>query len=266
MAVEPLIEPVASTAQFVERWLQPPNFRISPELFQPDFEFPSALEVLDRLRKDDATKVTFLGDEEAATRTVRAMTFRRASLDEIAAWPFRLVHFELSRFYDDFLSGFQESVMIPWRVFLTELGFTWQRCYPILFMSTGGCSSTYHVDNSHGLVWQVHGVKNFHSFLEPERYAPVESAVLGRIAGESSPAHDEKDRLSLRMSPGDLVWSHALTPHWVVADSPVTLSLNISHGGLARAGRFSERDSALRRHWDDHPGQAWLSGLRNAHY
>ncbi|MFF6806006.1 hypothetical protein [Streptomyces sp. NPDC012616] len=256
---------VTTTEEFTQLWRTPPNFRLAPSLFQPEFAFPTTLDVLDRLRHDEGTKVTLLG-QDPAVRTARALAFRRAPLDEVASWPFRLVHFDLKRFYADFLTGFQRQVMIPWRLFLTGLGFTWHRCYPVLFMSTAGCSSTYHVDNSHGLVWQVRGTKTFHSFRDPERHAPVDAAVLGEISSETSPPHDGVDRLSFSMGPGDLVWSHVLTPHWVTAESPLTLSINFSHGGLAMGGQYSDRDRALREHWDAHPEQAWLSDLRNVRY
>lgn len=266
MTVDSLTELPVDAQQFVERWHQPPNFRLSSNMLRTSFAFPDALEVLERVRADPATRVTVLGSADTATRTARAMAFRRAPLEEVATWPFRLVHFDLRCFYDDFLRDFQEQVMIPWRVFLARSGFTWHRCYPVLFMSTAGCSSTYHVDSSNGLVWQIHGVKTFHSFLDPQRHAPVQAAVRGEIAAEDSPPHADSERLSLRMEPGDLVWSHALTPHWVTAESALTLSMNISHGGLARSGRFSGREHELRRHWDDFPALPWQSDLRNIRY
>ncbi|MEU3096483.1 hypothetical protein ABZ690_17200 [Streptomyces sp. NPDC006967] len=259
-------EVVATGTRFVERWRRAPNFPISSALFRPEFRFPDALEVLDFLRKDDRTRVTLLGEESQAIRTARTLAFRNAPLEEVAAWPFRLVHFDLHRFYGSFLQGFQEQVMIPWRVLLSSLGFTWQRCYPILFMSSQGCSSTYHVDNSHGLVWQVEGTKRFHSFHEAQRFAPVEAAVQGRITSERPPPYEPEDLHHMLMAPGDLLWNHILTPHWVTAESPLTVSVNISHGGLTHQGRLAEREVALRRHWDEHPAEPWTSGLRHVRY
>jgi hypothetical protein len=259
-------EVVRTVAAFTERWHEPPNFQFSPELFRPTFAIAPCEEVLDVLRRDERTRITVLGDEPHAVRTSRSAMFRTAPLEQVTQWPFRLVNFDLWGHYDGLLRGFQEQVMTPWRLFLTGLGFTWHRCYPVLFISSGGCSSTYHVDNSHGLVWQVEGTKRFHSFREPGRYAPTDAAVHGEVSGEHPPPHPEDDLAAMDMHPGDLLWSHVLTPHWVRAESPLTLSINFSHGGLQHRGRFAPRETALRRHWDEHPAEPWTTGLRQGRY
>jgi hypothetical protein len=65
---------VTTTEEFTQLWRTPPNFRLAPSLFQPEFAFPATLEVLDRLRHDEATKVTLLG-QDPAVRTARALAF-----------------------------------------------------------------------------------------------------------------------------------------------------------------------------------------------
>ncbi|WP_187144858.1 MULTISPECIES: hypothetical protein [unclassified Streptomyces] len=37
-------------------------------------------------------------------------------------------------------------------------------------------------------------------------------------------------------------------------------------GGLCHQGCYAAREIALRRHWDEHPEQAWLTDLRNTRY
>ncbi|WP_340560175.1 hypothetical protein [Streptomyces sp. GSL17-111] len=196
----------------------------------------------------------------------RTAAFRTAPIEEIAAWPFRLVHFNLSRFYDDLLHGFHDEVMIPWRTHLCERGFTWQRLAPILFLSTEGAASTYHNDNSHGLVWQVHGSKTFHSYRDPDQRLSAEAAVIGETTGEDPPEHDPADRQSVTMLPGEQLWSHALTPHWVTTESGLAMSVTLSHGGLCRQGHYSERELALRSYWDKNPDEAWTHDLSNVRY
>ncbi len=257
---------VETEAEFTSRWYTPPNFRVAGKLAPFRRRFPSVHEVLDTLRQDPETRVTFLGTSDPAVRTARSLTFRTAPLDEITTWPFRLVHFNLSRFYGDLLRDFQAQVMIPWRTFLSAQGFTWQRCAPTLFISTHGGSSTYHADNSHGLVWQIEGTKTFHSYLDPDLAAPVTAAISGEITAEHPPRHDRRQRQSIRMGAGDLLWSHLLTPHWVSSESRIAMSLTISHGGLCHQGRYAPREVALRRHWDAHPDEPWRTDLRNARY
>jgi hypothetical protein len=68
------------------------------------------------------------------------------------------------------------------------------------------------------------------------------------------------------MEPGDRLWSHALTPHWVTTESPLTMSVTLAHGGLCHQGRFSGRELALRAYWDSHPDEAWTHDHRNVRY
>lgn len=248
------------------RWHTPPNFRLSAGLTPFMKVFPDFLEVLEVVRRDPETRITFLGTTDPAVRTARSLAFRAAPLDEVTTWPFRLVHFNLSRFYSDLLRDFQAQIMIPWRTFLSSQGFTWQRCAPALFISTRGASSTYHADNSHGLVWQIEGTKTFHSYLAPDTTTPVGAAISGEITAERPPAHAAAGCQSIRMQPGDLLWSHVLTPHWVTGETPLAMSLTISHGGLCQQGRYAPRDVALRQHWDAQPDEPWLTDLRNTRY
>lgn len=251
--------------EFRARWHTPPNFRLSGELAPLVKVFPNSLDVLEAVRKDPETRITFLETADRAMRTARSLAFRTAPLDEVTTWPFRLVHFNLSRFYDGLLREFQAQVMIPWRTFLSSQGFTWQRCAPALFISTGGASSTYHADSSHGLVWQIEGAKTFHSYLDPDAVVPVDAAISGEITAEHPPPH-AADCQSIRMEPGDLLWSHVLTPHWVSGETPLAMSLTISHGGLCHQGQYATREVALRQHWDRHPEEPWLNDLRNTRY
>lgn len=257
---------VETVEQFTARWRKPPNFRIVSELLPFERSFPEARQVLEAIRHDAETRVTILGADDPAIRTARSLAFRTAPLDEVTTWPFRLAHFNLTRLYDGLLRDFQTQIMIPWRTLLSSIGFTWLRCAPVLFISTGGTSSTYHADNSHGLVWQIEGTKTFHSYLDPDQAAPADSATNGGITAEHPPPHDSADRQSLVMQPGDLLWSHVLTPHWVSAQSPLTMSLTLSHGGLCHQGLYAQREAALREHWDAHPREPWLTDLRNTRY
>ncbi|MFE6397531.1 hypothetical protein [Streptomyces alboflavus] len=254
---------ITTPDDFALRWRKPPNFPLEVAF---DYTFLPAIDILGHVRRDEEVRFTILGDDDWQVRMDRTAAFRTAPIEEVVTWSFRLVHFNLSRIYDDLLHGFQEEVMIPWRTHLSALGFTWQRLAPILFLSTRGATSTYHNDNSHGLVWQVHGTKTFHSYLDPDQHLSAEAAVIGETTGEDPPAHDPADRQSAPMRAGDQLWSHALTPHWVTTTSALAMSITLSHGGLCHQGRFSERELALRAYWDKNPGEAWTHDLRNIRY
>ncbi|MFF9980399.1 hypothetical protein [Streptomyces erythrochromogenes] len=254
---------VTDPDDFSTHWRKPPNFRMQVPF---DYLFVPAIDILDHIRRDDEVRFTVLGEDDWAVRMERTAAFRTAPVEEIVTWPFRLVHFNLARFYGEILTGFQDEVMVPWRTYLSSQGFTWQRCAPILFLSTEGAASTYHNDNSHGLVWQVQGVKTFHSYHNPDKHLAPEAAVLGETTAEDPPPHADADRQSVTMQPGDQLWSHALTPHWVTTESPLALSVTLSHGGLSRRGRYADRELALRDHWDKNPAEAWTLDLGHTRY
>ncbi|MBT3601709.1 MAG: YdeI/OmpD-associated family protein [Candidatus Latescibacteria bacterium] len=249
---------------FYNLWHQDLNFMLDSELCAFEMEMPSAEEIVDVLRKDPDARVQFLSDELSEfEQNALAEEFKSAKIEKAAEMSFALAHFYLRNFYGvgQFLQDFQKKVMIPWRMFLTRLGFTWQRCYPIIFISGKGCSSTYHVDISHVLAWQVHGTKHFNGFQKPEEVLPIDKAVNERndIRQNTPPEHDVNDVLPYAMQPGDLLWNQLLTPHWVVAgDDEIAVSVNISHGGVSYAGAFCPREHALRKRWEIHPDEAWL--------
>lgn len=88
--------------------------------------------------------------------------------------------------------------------------------------------STFHADNLHGLVWQLDGTKTFHSYLDPDQPVPVDDAISGAFTTEQPPPRAQGMHQSVRMQPGDLLWSHALTPNWVNGETQ--LSMSVSHG------------------------------------
>ncbi len=259
---------VRSKDDFHRYWNGPKNFVFDPNFFQFDMDLPSAEDIVDILRKDSDARVQFLSDElSESEKDVLSEKFKTSPLEEAIEMPFSLAHFYLKNFYGPgkFLEHFQDRVMIPWRMFLSQMGFTWQRCYPIFFISGRGCSSSFHVDVSHVLAWQVHGVKNFNGFKEPEKYAALDTCVNDRktIMRITPPEVDPTDVLSYRMTPGDLLWNQLLTPHWVTAgDDEVAVSMNISHGGVSLHGNFCPHEQALRKRWENHPEEAWLVDAR----
>lgn len=248
---------------FRSLWNGELNFLLASELFEFQMDLPSADEIVDILRHDPDARIQFLDDDlDDAEKNDLAEKLKTVPIEEAMEMPMSLAHFYLQNFYGagQFLERFQERIMIPWRTFLSRLGFTWQRCYPIIFISGKGCHSTYHADSSHVLAWQVSGEKHFHGFLEPEKQEPVEKLVEDRtgIARITIPEIDPKDVLTYDMVPGDLLWNQLLTPHWVDAGKEeVAVSINISHGGVAYRGEYCSNEQVMRTYWEKNPEHAW---------
>ena len=100
--------------------------------------------------------------------------------------------------------------MEPWQHALKSAGFTWTRCYPILFISGPNCATNYHMDYSHVLAWQLYGTKRFSGLKDPERFAPLETRI--HSAGITKPdAIQDDDVLSYDLKPGDVLWNAFLT-------------------------------------------------------
>ncbi|MEE3235634.1 MAG: hypothetical protein VX294_15840 [Candidatus Latescibacterota bacterium] len=229
---------------------------------------PPIEDVIDILRRDKETKVRSPRQKDKDKEGELTHWVRTAPIEEVMEkGDFGMSNFELNRFYgpNQFLHELQDHVMIPWRIFLSKHGYTWQRCAPYIFISMSGVSSTFHADYSHVLAWQVHGEKTFNGFLDPEKYAPIDDIVIKGNAPRSVevPEHDPEDILSYIMRPGDVLWNHLLTPHWVVAgvEEPA-FSINISHGGVRHRGAFLANEAPLRERWQACPEEAWVADLR----
>ncbi len=256
-----------SQADFLHLWKETRNFLLAPELIEFEMTFPDAEKIIDILRKDSDAQIgsNRLQDEAAVTDLVDKM--RNAPLEQIVDLPFNISMFELHKFYGEgqFLREFQDRVMIPWRTFLASSGLTWQRAYPILFISGKGGRSKYHVDISHVMAWQIHGQKTFNGFRDPSKYGPIQGIVddRGQYPQELPPDHAPDDLLSYVMEPGDMLWNQLLTPHWVNGGAKeIAVSVNISHGGIQQGGQFCPNEQVLRKRWEDHPDEAWLIDQR----
>ena len=251
-----------SHGDLLKLWNETRNFLLGPQLIEFDMSFPTAEEIVDILRRHPDTKLSSNRLEDEAAEADLVDKLKNAPMEQVVDLPFNIACFELHNFYGpgQFLSEFQQRVMIPWRTLLSAVGLTWQRCYPIIFISGKGCSSNFHADNSHVVAWQIHGTKAFHGFQDPAKYGPVQEIVDARgCRTRLPPEHNPADLLSYFMEPGDLLWTQLLTPHWVDGgDKEIAVSVNISHGGIQHAGQFSPNEQVLRRRWEDHPEEAWL--------
>ena len=133
-------------------------------------------------------------------------------------------------------------------------GFTFERCYPIIFISGKGCATNYHMDFSHVLAWQICGTKRFCGLQDPDRWAPREVRVDYKPEGFTKPAAlTESDALCYEMRPGDVLWNALLTPHWVEAGAEVAMSINLSHGGIRYRGELCPHEAELMAHRGANP-------------
>lgn len=256
-----VLREVTTLVHFQRDWSSLFNFLLNIRLIPFSYEFPPLEILVDTIRADKSARI--LSGQKKATidETDISQHFRNLPIDDALLSPFQMTHFDLSQFQKPkgLLQGLEEKVMVPWMKFLHSAGFTWHRCFPILFISGPNSATNYHMDLSHVLAWQIYGSKNFHTLREPNRWAPLHKMVeeVQREEACMPPGLTSKDLLTFVMGPGDILWNQLLTPHWVEASRKTAVSLNISHGGLRYRGKLSPQELALEDWWELHPEEIW---------
>lgn len=242
---------ISTWLEFQKEWSGVVNFLMTKECIPFQFSLPSPAEVIEQIRNDPDARITAGTSGTQLDLQSIADAFRAKPIGEVLHSKFTMAHFKLSNFYGQgqLFEGFEEKVMSPWKKKLTESGFTWDRCYPILFISGPGCSTNYHMDQSHVLAWQIHGTKIFNSLQNPESRSPLDERLKSVEYGNKKTIKPEdlKDSevLSYTMNPGTVLWNAFLTPHWVEASNGLSYSINISHGGLRWNGQLCQNEIEL---------------------
>jgi len=250
---------VTTWAQFQQRWGGPHNFLMGGACVPMSFEFPAIDRIVDEMRQEHDAQI---GTGKVGDRLLKdeyAGTFRAMPIEKAMDSGFSLAHFKLGCFDapERFLHGFKDRVLTPWQEALAEAGYTWDRCYPIIFISGKRCATNYHMDYSHVMAWQIHGTKRFCGLNDPDRWAPAAMRLNYKPYEFAKPTVlTERDAMCFTMRPGDALWNVLLTPHWVEASDEVAMSVNISHGGLRLRGALSPNEAELVEHRKNEPGAA----------
>lgn len=253
-------------AAIVRSWERSRPVRLKSKVIDCNLALPDDDHILRELQTDSETRVTLLKDGDAPQDGRN--WFRTASIDQLKSSCARIVHYDLQRFYgaSSFLAGFQEKIMIPWRMWLTCQGFVWQSCHPVLFISLGCAHSTYHSDSAQGLVWQARGTKLFYFPRAVEDVAPIKRNY-GRIQdSETAPKIVKRHFSSDLLVPGNLLWNPFLTPHWTEATTDISLTFTLFHVGLSKDGRIAKREERLREFWDCYPEMVWRTEFKKVRY
>jgi hypothetical protein len=248
--------PVRTWTEFQRRWAGAHNFLMAGECVPFTFALPPLDRVVAELRADADTRITPGTRSDRLELADMAASFRARTIEQALESSFALAHFQLTRFDapGKCLHGFTHAVLDPWRQALQAAGFTFERCYPIIFISGRGCATNYHMDFSHVLAWQIYGTKRFCGLREPDRWAPRAVRVNYKPEGFAQPsALTEADALCHDMRPGDVLWNALLTPHWVEAGAEVALSINLSHGGIRYRGELCPHERELVAYRAAHP-------------
>jgi hypothetical protein len=249
---------VSTAAEFQRTWDARVNFLMADECVPFSFTFPSTREIVERLVAEERTtgitgQLRKTGDGGNAMEQFRGMSF-----DELmeTSFQFRFPDVTLLDGPGDLFAGFTEEVLDPWKRFLLDNGFTWDRCYALARVSGPNTCTGYHMDRSNVLFWNVRGRKAFHGFSDPDRWVPLEQATMSRKEQVMPEGLSEGDVLSYEVGDDVLLWNHLLTPHWV--DAPeLTFGINFSHGGLRHNGRLCRYEQYLYDEAGQNPNEKW---------
>ena len=238
---------VSTWPELSKYWNGCHNFLMAGKCVPFSFDMPPVEQVIDEVRQDSDARIVpgTKGDRLILTDTAEA--FCQIPIADTLHMQFQMSHFKLANFYGpgQLFHGFEEQVMDPWRKTLADAGFTWSRCYPIIFISGPGAATNYHMDRSHVIAWQHHGVKRFIGLKDPDRWGPFEERMLPGGKIKHPVAITDEDTLVYEMHPGDVLWNVLLTPHWVEAADHVTYSINLSHGGLRLNNQLCRNEQEL---------------------
>ena len=239
---------VSTLADFKKHWAGPLNFLMEGECVPFEFDLPPLEEVVDLLRRDSDTNIGSGRKGDKILLDSIAADFRAMPLDKAVASSFSIAHYSLGRFDvpGKFLHGFERRVLDPWRNTLKAQGFSFDRCYPIIFISGRNCATNYHMDFSHVMAWQIYGTKQFCGLTNPNGRTTSDERVKYKAGETSKPADLRADEvLCYEMNPGAVLWNVLLTPHWVDASDSVAMSMNLSHGGVRLDGKLSPNEEEL---------------------
>ena len=235
---------VTTWDEFRDAWDGALNFLMDGEVVPfADFELPPLDRIVSEVRDHPEARIG-PGTKDAVIRLEDASAaFRALPIERALESSFSLAHFHLSALDHPgaALHGIKERVLDPWQDALRENGFTFERCYPIVFISGRDSASNYHMDFSHVIAWQVYGRKRFCGLRDPNRWAPWRTRVTYKFGELQRPPEvtSEEHALAYEMNPGDVLWNALLTPHWVESmDAEPAMSINLSHGGLRLNGRL----------------------------
>ena len=246
---------VSTADEFVQQWDSRRNFLFSPECppiaAMKQFDFPPTEMIVDAMLALDTTvaiaarrrqQTEYAGRDHNQLERFRAMP--RDEMIQKASFNLRSQDFAALDAPGGLLAGFEEAVLQPWRTFLWQNGFEWDRCYPILRVSSADSVTGYHMDSSNVLFWNVRGAKTFHGCQDPDRWVGPPQHPRPNQTPMSPALREPNDALSIRVGDGEFVWNHLLTPHWVDSHA-LTLNINLSIGGLRHRGRLCRYEHAL---------------------
>ena len=207
-------------------------YPVGGEVFPFEVPRPDLYQVVEQARQHPKTRILSgeRGDSIALTFQPPTIEFSKLRLSEAVKTPIHLSLFELGplREAGGALAEVIQGVYLP----LTQLWRThrvsWQKVYPILFLSGPNCSTNYHWDPSSVLIVQLHGRKRLHSLKEPGRWCPPE-VLAQQHAGMVKPADlSDEDILVYELEPGDAIWSPCRAPHWLDAYDETAFTLSIA--------------------------------------
>ncbi|MBN60504.1 MAG: hypothetical protein CME20_04015 [Gemmatimonadetes bacterium] len=230
------METIATFSEFGRALNSKVARRTVGEVFPCQFDPPDLSRVVDEARNHPKTRIAQgkRGDRLTQSLAEAEADFRALPLDEAVAAPIHLSLFELGplRERGGALAGVVEQVYLPLVDLWRERGISWQKVYPILFLSGPGCATNYHWDPSSVLIVQLYGRKRFHSLQDPLRWCPDGVADRGHDAMVRPETLADEDILTCELGPGDAVWSPNRAPHWVDAYDETAFTLSIAFSDI----------------------------------
>jgi hypothetical protein len=257
-----------STADgFARNWDSRINFLVTDDCVPFSYTFPPTEEIVACFLEEETTTAITGQQRYAGDRQNVVDDFRGLSIAELVGRSFQLRYPDVTVLDrpGSLFEGFIEQVLDPWKRYLLDNGFEWDRCYALARVSGPDTCTGYHMDRSNVLFWNVLGRKVFHGFKDPDRWVTFERATEHRAEQIMPDNVQDDDLLSYEVGDDQLLWNHLLTPHWV--DAPeLTFGVNFSHGGLRHKGRLCRYEQRVYDLAGENPNANWHPETSSAEF
>jgi hypothetical protein len=230
LAVERPVQTVTTWNEFLNNWDSPWTYRVGGEVFPYQVPATELLDVVEQGRRDPGARLWSGQRAQTLEKTDISELYRSLPLEDAVRHPVHMTLFDIANLAKPghALEKVHRQVYQPLEQSFRLHGFTWERFYPILFLSGPDCHTNYHFDPGHVLIIQLHGRKRFHCLKEPLHWCPMEMRVNAMKHPPMPKGIRDEDVLTFELNPGDAIWSPMLTPHWVHAFDSTSYTLSIS--------------------------------------
>jgi hypothetical protein len=233
---------VSKWSEFIHQWGGLHNFLIGGEITAAfHFDLPSLEELVEEVRQNEHTLFR-TGQKRNKFDLTEFKEAKTMPLDVLFQRTFVIAHFTILEHMTgkgQVFEGIEEKWVQPWCKALAVRGFSWDKLFPILFISGRHSATQYHMDRTHQLAWQRIGTKHFFGLKDPDRWTTRELRCRCDLEEMNKPEGiTDADTYRIVQPPDTMLWNAVGTPHWVETFDQPAVTMTLVHTGLRLNGKL----------------------------